>query len=219
MGSAVVCATFTATLLASPQELGEPLDLRRPVDQGLADRNPLGRSLRSLPSPIDVGRSFGRLYVDPRRPGRFLRRQGGLAAVFPQSVYVGEGAAGVPIVPPGTVFEIGRRDGDEIARTSEFAGAVAAPPAELLPSGENRVPPQSMLVSAGRWDPEGAAAGAPEPSRSPPNAGFGDPVAIFGASTDLADRVRPRLVRDRNYRIRRLDALFTRALGRTSVGD
>lgn len=201
-----------------------PRDLRRPVDQGLADRNHLGTSLRSLPQALDPARGFGRLYVDPRRPERFLRRQGGLAAVFPRSVYRGEGADGVPVVPPGTIFEIGWEQdppsgGGDSHRLPTGSGAV---PKELVSPDRDRLDPSAFLVAAPRWNRDGA------PDRigiaSPPSkAGFGDPLEAFDApsasSSRRAESSRPRLLRDRSYRMRRLDELLGRAVAGAMQAD
>lgn len=203
-----------------------PRDLRRPIDQGLADRNPLGTSLRSLPQTIDAGRSFGRIYADPRRPGRYLRRQGGLSAVFPQSVYVGESADGIPIVPPGTVFELGW-EGSAAATPSPRTDA---PPKELVPPGENRLDPSTHLAPGRRWkqDRHRIPTGdrefeGVEPPPAGPTAGYGDPLATFEAlgevSSGLADRTSPRFLRDRAYRVRRLDDLIGRAVAASLHAD
>lgn len=221
-GAVLLGAPGAADAAQAARNPAEPLDLRRPIDQGLADRNPLGTSLRSLPQAIDDGRSFGRLYADPTRPGRFLRRQGGLAAVFPQSVYVGEGADGVPIVPPGTVFELGW---DRAPEAASPRVADRPLPRELVPPGENRLDPKVFLAPESRWDRGGESGDGGGSGRTPrpATAGFGDPLAAFEASGEasgrLADRVRPRFLRDRAYRVRRLDDLFGRAVAVSLAKD
>jgi hypothetical protein len=229
LGIAVAMAMWAAAGSAEavpqdsrPPNSGTPRDLRRPIDQGLADRNQLGTSLRSLPQSIDAGRSFGRLYVDPRRPDRFLRRQGGLSAVFPKSVYVGEGSDGIPIVPPGTVFEIGWNDPAPAASpaVSERLRRSSVPEARV-PPGENRLDSKAFLVPAPRWGENGNAEASKSPSIPRPSAGtagYGDPLAAFEASSRVSAAVRPRLLRDRDYRVRRLGELFGRALARAG-GD
>jgi len=198
-----------------------PRDLRRPIDQGLADRNTLGTSLRSLPQAIDEGRSFGRLYVDPQRSDRFLRRQGGLAAVFPQSVYIGEGANGIAVVPPGTIFELGWNR-EAVPGIGSVGTRPKTPPKELVPPGENRLESSGFLIAPTRWTPDGEPAVAADvPDRGV--AGFGDPLEAFEAGREgsgrPSSRNRPRFVRDAAYRHQRLDELFRRAVAASRAGD
>lgn len=207
-GAAASFAVLVA--VAAAQDGGTPLDLRRPVDQGLADRNQLGTSLRSLPTAIDPGRSFGRIYVDPRRPDRFLRRQGGLSAVFPASVYVGEGADGIPIVPPGTVFQLGwNRSVQEPDVNVRSSGSET--PTDRVSPERYRLDASTRLVQPDRWSQDGPGDDASASDRSA-TAGFGDPTAAFESSSSAASRQPPRLVRDEAYRVRRLRELFRRAL-------
>jgi len=85
----------------------EPL---KPVEAGVADVGPLSESLRAVDVRVELGNptGFGRVYEVPGRPGQYMRIDGGLWAVFPQSVYVRDRKGNeVPEIPPGTEFYIG----------------------------------------------------------------------------------------------------------------
>lgn len=92
--------------------------LRR-IDAGLADRGPAGLSQRQMPLDQRLPTGFDNVYQinrwDPyAAPGRressyFARGSGGVTAIFPRSVYVGNGRGGLlPQIPPDTVFYIGK---------------------------------------------------------------------------------------------------------------
>lgn len=78
-----------------------------PVDQGYADVDPLGRSLRFIQRDIRIDTNFEHLYTSPAYPGKFLRKDGAITAVFDQSIYAMHRDDVYTVTPPNTVFHIG----------------------------------------------------------------------------------------------------------------
>ncbi|MBC24238.1 MAG: hypothetical protein CMJ32_10030 [Phycisphaerae bacterium] len=81
----------------------------RPIiyDEGVSDVNTLSRSLRILPEGLDLSGGFRRVYQVPGRMDLLMRSNGGLHAIFNESVYMrSKNGIDVP-VPPDTIFFIG----------------------------------------------------------------------------------------------------------------
>lgn len=81
------------------------------VEQLIGDRNVLSTSLRHLEVGLHRPTGFSQVFRAPGEPGKLMRVDGGLQAVFPQSVYVyNEDAEAIDaIIPANTVFRIGQR--------------------------------------------------------------------------------------------------------------
>lgn len=77
----------------------------RVVDQRVEDTGVLSQSLRLVNPGLQQSNDFGRVYEVPGDDGRFMRVEGALHAVFPQSEYSSQSDQAV--IPPGTVFYIG----------------------------------------------------------------------------------------------------------------
>lgn len=92
---------------ASSQATAQPTSLT-PVEQSVADVSPLSASLRQLEPDFSVPQRFDRVYTSPDFPGMYLRINGALTAVFPQSEYVQSGDGMTPILPRNTEYFIGR---------------------------------------------------------------------------------------------------------------
>lgn len=92
---------------ASSQTTAQPTALT-PVEQSVEDVSPLSASLRQLEPDFSVPQRFDRVYTSPDFPGMYLRINGALTAVFPQSEYVQSGDEMTPILPRNTEFFIGR---------------------------------------------------------------------------------------------------------------
>jgi hypothetical protein len=95
-----------------PWSAGQP-PLQR-VDQGIADSEPLGVSFRDLQVDLRIPTGFESVYrlQTPARLGApggtfFMRMDGSITAVFPQSVYADSPWGQLPMIPPGTIFYIG----------------------------------------------------------------------------------------------------------------
>lgn len=215
--SVLIVLGATASTHASPRQVAaaspELVDMRRPVDQGLADRNVLGTSLRRLPPELGYGRSFDRLYVDPQDPDQFMRVQGGLSIVFPSSVYVPTKRGVAVAVPPSAVFRIGS------ARAS-LADAAAPPTgpidlrAEVDGSPGTAKPIDAALdlrVGERAWIP--APLRTLEPEGEEPRFGYGVPAAVFVVGPRESAERGPLFMVDEEYRRRRLAALLLGAAG------
>src|SRR5205814_2404538 len=84
------CAGLSAQTFVRPLE---------PVDQAVEDINPLSMSLRHMQFDLRQPAGFEQVYAVPGHPDLLMRANGGLFAVFPQSVYA-QGKSGlVPLVP------------------------------------------------------------------------------------------------------------------------
>jgi len=78
-----------------------------PVEQAVADISPLSVSLRQLEPDFSAPQQFDRVYTSPDFPGMYLRINGALTAVFPQSEYIITNDGISPILPRNTEFFIG----------------------------------------------------------------------------------------------------------------
>ena len=96
-------------VLATPvvQAQQEPLDGLRPVDQQVADRGALSTSLRWVQYGLNQPYNFNDLYQLPVGTESYVRRNNGLWAVFPDSMYINTEKGIYSSVPAGTVFYIG----------------------------------------------------------------------------------------------------------------
>ncbi len=90
---------------ASAQQ--EPLHGLQPVDQRVADHGPLSTSLRWVQYGLREPYSFSELYQLPVGQQDYVRRNAGLWAVFPRSLYVSGPEGAVATVPAGTTYYIG----------------------------------------------------------------------------------------------------------------
>lgn len=77
------------------------------VDPGMADISPLSTSLRQLDHGLAIPTDFEHVYRLPGDRDRFVRADGALFAVFPQSEYAPTRFGDVPLIPANTVFYIG----------------------------------------------------------------------------------------------------------------
>jgi len=88
-----------------------------PVDPFTEDLGPLNLSLRELQRDLRAPQGFERVYEVPGHEDLLMRVDGGLYAVFPQSVYVGSRFGPLPVIPNNTVFQIGLDGLDELVTT------------------------------------------------------------------------------------------------------
>lgn len=112
-------AAILATLALAPEvdpfsglrHIGDGITLRR-VDEGVADRGPLGLSLRDMQVDLALPGGFRGVYriagQEGDRDDLLFRQSGAVVASFSRSVYRQDKEGNVIIdVPPGTVFSIG----------------------------------------------------------------------------------------------------------------
>ena len=109
-----------------------------PVEAGVEDRGVLSESLRLLPLDMRQDQSFEQLYKIAGSDGVYVRKSGGLYAIFKNSAYKDTRQGELPIVPPGTVYSIGQV---HIALMQQLE-MLAAP---TIP--ENMVQPEDMLYA------------------------------------------------------------------------
>ena len=77
------------------------------VEEIWGDAGPLNESMRVLPLDLRAPVGFQGVYRVPGHDNLLTRMDGGLAAVFPRSVYAATASGVVPLIPPGTVFHVG----------------------------------------------------------------------------------------------------------------
>ena len=78
-----------------------------PVEASVADVSVLSTSLRVEQLGLDPGTGFKQVYRVPGASDTYFRANGGLFAVFDQSVYLSWNGLSFPEVPPSTTFYIG----------------------------------------------------------------------------------------------------------------
>jgi hypothetical protein len=78
-----------------------------PVEAGVEDSGALSSSFRSAPLDLRQDQSFERLYKVAGQDGVYVRKSGGLYAVFKNSKYIDTKFGSFPVVPAGTVYSIG----------------------------------------------------------------------------------------------------------------
>ena len=78
-----------------------------PVEAGVEDRGALSSSFRSATMDLRQDQSFERLYKVAGQDGVYVRKSGGLYAVFKNSTYIDTRFGSFPAVPAGTVYSIG----------------------------------------------------------------------------------------------------------------
>lgn len=99
----------TLVLCLSTPVLGQTGDLK-PLDQMVEDTSPLSISLRQIERGLREPTAFDQVYRVPDRDHLLMRIEGGIYAIFPQSMYT-RGKNGIlPLIPAGTVFHIGYPD-------------------------------------------------------------------------------------------------------------
>jgi hypothetical protein len=89
------------------------------VEQAVGDVSPLSFSLRSLQTSLQLPGAFDGVFRVPGNdggPDRYMRIDGAIAAIFPQSIYATTRMGELPLVPAGTVFHIGLPDRNLVQR-------------------------------------------------------------------------------------------------------
>jgi hypothetical protein len=160
----------------TPSTPGSPAQppLKR-VEPNAADLSPLSNSLRSLETDLRVPTGYENIYrldktdIFGGQQALYMRMDGGLIAVFPQSRYIDTNIGTLPEVPPGTIYYLGRLPASLTAKRApgprpktfvDLSAPTIAAAAEdlktdtrasgLIPSA---VPPSSASVSPARAVP------------------------------------------------------------------
>ncbi|MHC4107146.1 MAG: hypothetical protein ACYSTY_03575 [Planctomycetota bacterium] len=87
----------------------------QPVEEAVADRHALSVSLREVDGGLREPDDFSDVFPVPGHDHLFMRAQGSLHAVFPQSTYVRWRGVLLPLVPDNTVLYIGPPSDSDIA--------------------------------------------------------------------------------------------------------
>lgn len=118
-------------LCLSTPVLGQTGDLK-PLDQTVEDTSPLSISLRQIERGLREPTAFDQVYRVPDRDDLLMRIEGGIYAIFPQSVYTHGKNGTLPLIPAGTVFYIGYPDLERLGRvdasTRQVEGRVGDDP-------------------------------------------------------------------------------------------
>lgn len=108
-------------LCLSTPVLGQTGDLK-PLDQTVEDTSPLSISLREIERGLREPSAFDQVYRVPNRDDLLMRIEGGIYAIFPQSVYAQGKNGTVPLIPAGTVFYIGYPDLERFSQVDASTG-------------------------------------------------------------------------------------------------
>ena len=158
-----------------------------PVEASVADVSVLSTSLRVQELGLDPGTGFTQVYQVPGVPGAHFRANGGLFAVFDQSVYLSWNGMSFPEVPPSTTFYIGA---PAFLKVQEPAGSSAdsTPPSRRVsqPGASGSKPGYGFVPPARGGDR------TPDDLREPLD------------STAESEQRLPRFLTDSSYRSRRL---------------
>lgn len=111
------------------------------IDAGFSDRSPLSVSLKQVAPDLRTDTGFERIYQLPGQGNLFMRRDGAISAVFPESVYEWIRVSKyrwrqAASIPPSTVFIIGDPN-DHLPGMK--------PPAELFGIAPASTPPSAAL--------------------------------------------------------------------------
>jgi|GEM_PF-1631253 len=165
----------------------------QPVEQGVADTGPLSANRRVVPLDLRVPSGFDRVYkFGQGSSSKFARRSGGITAVFPRSTYIGSTSGLVALIPPGTVFYVGKLP------DSLFGGGVAG-------LGSRPILKPLMLVDTSAIDSARAPANRPADSRQG-NRAVVPPGQVRESTTAFS------VFDDERFRTRRIEELLDRAL-------
>lgn len=198
----LAAAIMPVSVPAQPQSPGtSPASQPRPVEQGVADLNPLQVSPRL--EPVDLRHPTGwervyRLSGDARGggDGLFARIDGGIAAVFPWSAYQSSRKGLRAEVPAGTTYYIGGVPEALLAKRTSEPDASRQPAFNFVDLSARRPQPERPLSHAGT----AAATSAREASR------YGERSAEAPAG--------PSIWSSESYRRSRIEALLTAAADR-----
>ena len=101
---------LTTLLIASFFSFGishdEPVELI-PVDGGIEDRGSISGTLKVVRTNLLQSQSFEQLFRVAGSKDIYIRKAGGLQAVFRNPAYLGSGDDAIPLVPAGTIYCIG----------------------------------------------------------------------------------------------------------------
>ncbi|MAJ47978.1 MAG: hypothetical protein CBC35_12045 [Planctomycetes bacterium TMED75] len=188
---------ITLLVCLDPSVFAQELTDFEPVEASVADVSVLSTSLRVEERGLDPGTGFTQVYQVPGVPGAHFRANGGLFAVFDQSVYLSWNGMNFPEVPPSTTFYIGA---PEFLRVQKSTGSSE----DSSPSRQRITEPGARGSQPGYGFVPPASAMAQRPDALPAEA----------LSAAQSEELLPRFHTDPGYRSRRLTEI--RLLHRTS---
>jgi hypothetical protein len=186
-------AIMLTVLAAAPAAAGQTSVDLEPIDQTIADVSVLSMSLREIEPGLRQPNDFSRIFRIPGKQDLFMRQQGGLYAVFPESVYgVDKKGKLQVVVPYDTTFYIGRPPMLDAEPPADDASADGLRPGRI----DLRIDPHR----------ESTAQAAMPPGRYE--------TSSTGMSIKPGARITlPAIVADEEYRQRRMRGLMRRAAG------
>ncbi len=92
-----------------------------PVEEGVADRGVLSESFHIEPLDLRQDVSFEQLYRVEGSEGVFVRKAGGLQAVFRNPDYLDVDSGAIPLVPAGTIYSIGKVSTDLLGQLATMS--------------------------------------------------------------------------------------------------
>lgn len=188
----------------------------QPLDQSVEDRDPLSNRGRTMPWDLRQPVGFQNVYHVPGRADMLMRINGGVYAIFPQSVYA-EGKHGlVPLVPAGTIFYIGQPP-----QITPRGGSSGGPAGSVNPTRvrsriqrmvDSSLPSDAPLQLAVGTRANTAAYTTPPPpeEQMPRRSELGDQQARI-SRPDPGILTGPTIVNDPQYRVQRMNELLHRA--------
>jgi len=126
LGFSVCFISFLLIAQTAPPEL-------IPVDAGVEDRGALSSSFSVQLHDLRVDTSFEKLYKIAGSEGVYVRKSGGLTAVFHNSEYVRTHFGEMPVVPAGTVYCIGEIPAHLFLQLTELQGEQDIPASMVQP--------------------------------------------------------------------------------------
>jgi hypothetical protein len=118
----------------------EPVELI-PIESGVEDRGTISESFRVQPLDLRLDTSFEKLYKVAGSEVIYVRKSGGLSAVFRNSEYAQTPLGEIPIVPAGTTYYIGELPTTLINQISELQ--------EPIDTSQNMVQVESLTTLKG----------------------------------------------------------------------
>jgi hypothetical protein len=209
---AMPIALAPAAIAQYEQPYGLPIDRLTPVEQGVGDVGALSTSLRQVNLGLGVPSGFEQVYRAPGRSNMLMRIEGGLMAVFPESVYVPNADGGsLAAIPAGTTFYIGMPQ----PGLMDYGLTPAPPRVELDPRTELELSQTPRRYDVQTALPPGSRAGelTYEVAAAAPRMTFeSERVANVRVHADpRAEFDGPAIVADDAYRAERVRSLLKRA--------
>jgi len=198
----IVAGALAAAMVSAGEAWGQ--ELLKPIEQAVADIDLLSVSLRDLSVDLQQPTDFAKVYRVPGRADLLMRVNGGVYAVFPQSLYAETEEGAVALVPAGTVFYLG---GAALSGLGEGEG-LRMPPADRTGLRvDGRVVTKRIAGEDEGGRPEVRRASGGGAGRG----AWGPPAAATRFAGEERGEAGPAIAADAAYRSRRIGELMRRA--------